>query len=480
VSENYHVSPSQIDKYIGCPRAWAARYIAGLPEPTNQSAERGTAVHKVCEDWTLSAKPPDLDTLYGRIAYPALKFIPAPKTPGVLPERKVLWEYDGILWSFIKDLERPGWDTHIWDYKSTKNLKYQKTSEKLTMTDPAGIVYSAHAFVVHQAKSVTLEWLYLTANPPHRCLPVIARPDKQHCLERFAWLNSVARDMIEHRKAKTYWLDLPAGPAYCNAFGGCPHKAACNLSPQDEFRSMMQMSEITTVKPVETAGFLAAISKFATGGQPAAQQAIAAPIPRAALVEAAAVAYPETAQPQAAPPAPVQTIVVPDPPPKLMPWQRVVEPVAAPEPTPAIPDLVLPSDEKPKRKRRTKAEMAAEAEERQISTGRFSAGELFSASKPAEDQEMIVVQSEPPHYPAVREPVSQPEGVSPEPEDMTDRYLSRPVAPIANSASTKRCLDSMLLEQVVIALCHNPGCAAMQSVDIVSKARAIVTAIEAE
>lgn len=489
MSSEFHVSPSQLDKFLHCQRSWGARYIAGLPEPPNQYAERGTAVHKVCEDWILSAKPPDLTTLYGRIAYPAIKCIPAPRTNGLLPERKVDWTADGVAWNFIKDLEFPGLDTHIWDYKTTSNLMYQKTPDLLVNSDPAGIVYAAHAFELHRAKSVTLEWLYLTASPPHRCLPVIARPAKQHCLERFAWLNSVAKTMIEHRKAGTNWLDLEPGPSYCNAFGGCPHRAACNLSPIDEFRSMLSMSDVATVKPVETAGFLAAISKFATNGQTPAQPVAPAPIPRAALVEAAAVAYPER-----------EIVVVPDPPPVLMPWQKVVPSI---NPTPAqvaaaslpaiaaaypgcnvelagesvvvtapvIPDLVLPQD-KPKRHRRTKAEMAAARANSQTEV--IEPQDAVSAG--TVEPELVISDEAANQY-------KQETGL-----DVTDRYSSRPVAPqpketygvYDEAAVSECCIAVSLLERVVLALCANPGCAAMQSVDIVSKARAIVTAIEAE
>ena len=92
MTEDFHVSPSQLVTYIhGCARYWAFSYIYGLKEPTGAAADRGHHVHKVLEDWQIYAKPPDLTTLYGRIAKPAIKYTPPPMTPGVFPEKEVHW-----------------------------------------------------------------------------------------------------------------------------------------------------------------------------------------------------------------------------------------------------------------------------------------------------------------------------------------------------------------------------------------------------
>lgn len=470
---SYHVSPSQLEKYLHCQRAWGARYIAALPEPPNKYALRGTAVHKVLEDWTLYAKAPDLSTVYGQIAYPALKFIPAPKTPGVMPERKVEWEIDGVVWHFIKDLELPGLNTHIWDYKTTSNLKYQKSVECLTDTDPAGILYSAHAFLEHKAHTVQLDWLYLTASPPHKCLPVIARPERKRCLDRFEWLQSTARVMLGHRERQTPWQELAPGPSYCNAFGGCPYKSMCQISTQDEFRSMLTMSDIATVKPTQSSGFLAAIAQFARPATQAQVPQQPAPITQTQLLAAADATYGEVH-----PPAPARETVVVDEPVKLLPWQKVVKtsPMVTQvvDVTPTIPDLVVPSAQPApaKRKRRTKAEMAAAR----------AAGEA-----PVEEEQPVDQEFTPPtvEVGACSEPVTHETVTYELTQEELDARKSRTMAetweePKSETLVADEQYKNYLLERVVLALCSNPGCAAMQSVDIVSKARAIVVALEVE
>jgi len=45
------ISASQIKKYQRCPRQWAYRYIEKRPEPSSKSAELGSEIHKVLEDY---------------------------------------------------------------------------------------------------------------------------------------------------------------------------------------------------------------------------------------------------------------------------------------------------------------------------------------------------------------------------------------------------------------------------------------------
>lgn len=44
-----HLSPSSWNLWEQCPRKWAAKYHAGIVDPTNMAAEAGGYAHKVLE-----------------------------------------------------------------------------------------------------------------------------------------------------------------------------------------------------------------------------------------------------------------------------------------------------------------------------------------------------------------------------------------------------------------------------------------------
>ena len=276
-----HVSPSQITQYKSCPRQWALDKIAGVPRAGNRFSDRGGQVHKVLEDWQRYAKPPDLSTPIGAIAYPALAYTPTPGT--ATPERCVNWDIGGIEIEFLKDLEQVRPDcTEIWDYKTTSNLTYAHTQTELLETDPQAIIYAAHAFVLG-AQAVRENWLYLTANKPHRCLPVVVDPEKNACLSRFELIHAVGREMIAHRIAQTDPSTLKQNPAHCSAFGGCPYKGT-HCTPDETKELLNQMVSI--------------LDQIAAVGLPA-------PAP-AAPAQPPAMSWPPPAAP-VAPPAPMQT-----------------------------------------------------------------------------------------------------------------------------------------------------------------------------
>jgi hypothetical protein len=277
-----HVSPSQLTQFMHqCPRQWALDKIGGIHRQGNKFSDRGGKVHKVLEDWQRFAKPPDLTDPIGQIAYPALALTPAPGT--ATPERCVNWEIGGIEIEFLKDLEQVSErGVEIWDYKTTSNIAYAHTATELLETDPQAITYAAHAFVEFKAPAVRENWLYLTANKPHKCLPVVVDPDRADCLRRFELILDAGRTMIAHRVAQTDPDTFPQNPSHCSAFGGCPYKGV-HCHP-DEVRSLIdQMNQ-------------SIFSQMAAVGQP--------PPPAAAPVQPPAIAWPPAAAAPVTQPAP--------------------------------------------------------------------------------------------------------------------------------------------------------------------------------
>jgi hypothetical protein len=310
-----HVSPSQLTQYMyQCPRQWALDKIGGVPRPGNEYSDRGGLVHAVLENWQRYAIPPDTTTYIGRIAYSALACTPAPGT--ATPERCVNWEIDGLEIEFLKDLEAFTADgVEIYDYKTTSNLAYAHTAKDLLETDPQAIVYAAHAFLAYNAPTVRASWLYLTANKPHRCLPVIVEPQRETCLERFSLILGVGKAMIAHRIAQTDSSTFPTNLSHCSAFGGCPYKGThCIVDPTQELLNKMTQS---------------IFSQIAAVGQPA-------PAPQTPP-QPPAIAWPPTAAPVAQPAQPAALAQSPVwlTAPAAPQTAPVVDPSFAPQPTPA-------------------------------------------------------------------------------------------------------------------------------------------------
>jgi hypothetical protein len=440
MTDEFHVSPSQVSTFLSASRKWALEKIGGFARVGNRFSERGTGVHAVLEAWSREAKPPDLTTEYGQIAYPALAHIPPPMTAGVIAERRVEWRSPaGNLWVFLKDLEKPGADlTRIWDYKTFSRPEFNLTAEQLRDSNPQSLQYAAHAFLEYDSASVETKWLYLHANKPRRCLPVIAQHDRRYCLERFALLDRVASVMLDHRRANTDPFAFPACAGQCGAYGGCPFKIVCNLSPEDNF--MSQADQLQGQNTNDFLAMIAAASQGKTGPTPGAQ-AKASPVQVPGLTTAPAnSALPSFLQPpnQATPIAQPPAIVFPPP-------TAAVEVMQSP-PTqaPAMPwAQPIASVEKPKRSRATKAEMA----ERRMA----------EATDPMQVTQL---------------PAIEPEQPAAETGPLDQTFMA-PVRPRVSADDDQ----DPLTRDLLIALANNSAFAASPAADVVSRAIALASAL---
>ena len=359
-----HVSPSQIVQYTQqCPRQWALDKIAGIKREGNKFSDRGVKVHQVLENWQRFATPPNRADSIGAIAYPALAVTPAPGT--ATSERCVNWEIGGIEIEFLKDLEEfTPWFVHIYDYKTTSNLTYAHTAQELLETDPQAITYAAHAFIEYNAPAVRESWLYLTANKPHRCLPVVVDPQRDDCLARFDLILAAGREMIAHRIAQTPPEKFPERTAHCPAHGGCPYKGTQHCHP-DAVRSVLEQMQASIFSQIAAAG------QPAPTTAPAAQPAAVAWPPPVAAAPAPATPLQATTQPpawlaqQAASPAVAPAafpVVAPAPVAPAPPMPASTAPPAWLTPAPVAQVVQQPAPEAPaKRTRRTRAEIQAES-----------------------------------------------------------------------------------------------------------------------
>ena len=297
-------------------------------------------------------------------------------------------------------------------------------------------------------------WLYLAANKPYGCRPVTVRTDKQHNAERFDLLDSIAECMIEHRIRGTDPMSFPACPSACGAFGGCDFVPICKITSKERMiASMNTIPKQGLSKP----DFLKSIQALASGNKTAAEPEVETPVvqppstARKPWQRDPSVPSPEEAKAAVEAPAvpfrkPWEKNTTPSP--RITPEPAVQGEQAFPEPvdvpnetahTETIPaPAPEPSAEQPivrKRVRRTKGNVS----------------------------DMVVVEPGDANgipdleLPAISEPVK------------TTVDNPKPIPPAT---------DSSLLERLVVAMAGNSGYSGLPAVDIVTKAQAIVAALE--
>lgn len=262
-SEGHLFSPSQLSTYLECPRKWAWRRIAKIYEPPAASAELGTRTHALLEKYLGEGVMPDQvsEPLAAKVASAGLHLLPAPKTEGMLLERKFRFQSTrtGFLYNGLKDVELepgvcvPSLDVDglvpvVVDHKTTSSISsYAKTADDLHY-DPQAIIYAVDSMARFQASAADLRWIYYQTKGSHRASLTQTRVSAEHASSVFAALESVAQEAAAALDAKVEVLDLPPNPSACSAYGGCPHRHRCNLKPSDQARSHMSTSLISDLR----------------------------------------------------------------------------------------------------------------------------------------------------------------------------------------------------------------------------------------
>lgn len=245
-----HVSPSQVDTYIHCPRKWAWDKIGNVPRPANRFAVLGTQVHHVGEHWLKHGTGFDPTSRIGRIYLPAAKWLGErgvlPMARGVEAERAVddrIIDAGGVSvpWTYRIDITvQTEASVLIYDYKTCSTLNYCKTAEELTGFDPQGLIYGWDGLQIADGRDVGLGWLYLPTNQAHahKVHPVLARVDPQQNAEGVALLNRIAAEMIRLRLTVTDPMAVPCEPTHCTAYGGCPYTGICKLTTEENIMAL--------------------------------------------------------------------------------------------------------------------------------------------------------------------------------------------------------------------------------------------------
>lgn len=259
------ISASQISTFRECQRKWAWRYIAKIVTPPHPSAALGTEVHDTqLGPYLTEGRPFDYTRDSGYIAAALLEYLPQPKTPGMVVEKHFIlpspasggrFAYQGYMDLWLKnglglvctdhddckdnpDLGRAcAFRPAVVDFKTTSDLKWAK-NEKALSTDVQAMLYATASIFESGVPEVDLAWLYTQTKGAKRAKRTLLRVVDDHVVEQFKAIEETALELFETKQTVTDPLSLPPSPSQCEAYGGCPYRDKCNLSPTDHIKAL--------------------------------------------------------------------------------------------------------------------------------------------------------------------------------------------------------------------------------------------------
>lgn len=323
------LSASQIEKYDRCKRRWALEYIGGVRTPPHPSAQLGTDVHTILENWLRSAVPPDTSTKAGKIASRMISNLPPPGT-GVVERQFYMVTKNGLAYTGKIDWSGIffGAPTAI-DHKTTANLEYAKTEAQLH-SDLQAITYTLAGCIGFSTDEMQLLWNYgTTKSREPEVRPVYTKVRLPVVIDKFEnVVEPLAEEITLARKRAADPMTFSPNPSACRDFGGCPHQSLCNLSQQERLQALMtdQPPNLATrLAGFPGNGFSPPPQNTAVFAPPAAGLPPAPVAPNTAPVPPGVVYMPQAPQMGFAPPPVPQTTFAPPP----------TAPQAAPQPTQA-------------------------------------------------------------------------------------------------------------------------------------------------
>jgi len=377
-------SASQISAFLQCQRRWHIGWVLDEKTPPGPPLLTGTDIHAVVEPYLITGKLPEAKdikvTSPGRTAEeylervkPAIPYLPPAGSDSVEVEQEIGLEtyhggpelygrFDAIDHTRKATPTDPRELRMVYDCKTSSDFKYAKTPEQLANDVQLG-GYAMHELELYpQDDYIRLRHVYIRTKGSPKALPVDVVVSREQVEDRHARTVDIVRDMqkvIAPGKEVTDPNDLPPTLESCGLYGGCPHRARCGLSATTSLVNLFapkktESNKIETKKTEskENVPMSSLLERLKAKG--------ALPAPTNGVTHAATPA----ATPATATVTPIgaaaAAIVPPDAP------SRTNDPV-----TSTAVEQTSAEAEKPKRTRRTKAEIeAAKAAEAAASTGR--------------------------------------------------------------------------------------------------------------
>lgn len=283
------ISASAIESFDpalgGCARKWAFQRLDGVPKPSSPGAALGTRCHELWAEYLKNGTPFDLSTPEGRICHATQHLLPAPGTcDGV--EEPFRFEWEGVTWAGVKDAEYDG-DVLpvVLDHKTTSDFRYAKRDRSLLLGHPQAPLYGLEACELYAAVCVELAWNYVrhgvtfakdqapgphgyaikragkpvALDPPVRI--VVSRAEAEDALGRhvptakrmLAVIAAPPAPVVDENGVASIARALEPNPDACDAFGGCPYRSQCGLTPQDMAARMIRTFASGENKDMSTA-----------------------------------------------------------------------------------------------------------------------------------------------------------------------------------------------------------------------------------
>ena len=232
------VSPSQLDTWRSCHRKWAFTYISGLPRPPETKAQRiGIALHAKAETFIKTGVPDygattEDDVEAARLLPAILPYLPK----GGQSEQKIKVTIDGVDFGGRYDWLDNG---EVGDLKTTSSLRWAKTAEELSI-HPQPLIYTMGIFGT-MPNELTCRWVYVQTKGAAHVREVKFRPDFSAMPGIIADAKDITKAWADRGDPNTYEPNLGA----CEAYGGCPFKSSCKV---DSGKRLAMLMGITAPK----------------------------------------------------------------------------------------------------------------------------------------------------------------------------------------------------------------------------------------
>lgn len=364
------MSPTNVSTWDECKRKWGFRYIARIYGPAGKGAELGTDAHDQLENYLRHAKPLDFTHPSGAILQVGLHLFPEPKTRGMTAETefrftsphtgfKYMGKRDVLLAPGIPQpqLGFDGSAAIVEDLKTTKSIADYAKDSLVLRHDPQAVMYALDAMTLFHTNVADLAWIYVQTQGARRAHPVTLRMHDYEAREVFEAIESEVRKMHVvladaperdgPRDVAVKFINdvLPPNESACRNFGGCPHQSICNRSQAKKVHARMGLlsKPAASTSVAATAPATTATTAPSSPPAPNVMGCSDRDVPAATQIPAALLADPKGDEP-----------VDINPPEQHIPVTRTDAPKdSAPAP------VSTTTEERPKRHRRTKAEMEA-------------------------------------------------------------------------------------------------------------------------
>ncbi len=276
MTETLLTSASQIKLYRECVRKFGWSYLAKIKSPPNAAAQLGIEVDDTqLQPYLRDGRPFDYTRESGYIAAAGLAYLPEPKSPGLEVQKHFVmpsptWEtapqsYQGYMDLYLPDSSAmpqcEGGVPLVGDFKTTSDFRWALTPKTLA-SDVQAQLYAMQTLVSTGAHAVDLVWIYFRTRGAKAVKRVHLRVSPDQVGEQFERINDTAVEAFNVRKAfaasgqtaEEFTLkELQPNASMCDAYGGCPYRSKCNLSPAQIATSLADNLKriVTRLPPIE-------------------------------------------------------------------------------------------------------------------------------------------------------------------------------------------------------------------------------------